>query len=92
VGDAANPGVLSRYPAVPQRTWEEVLRFIFERFQTYHNRKADHNSWDKVGKGLWDLWRGTTQEQFVQESRKAFEALAKAELDSLIEFLKTLNA
>jgi len=66
VGEAANPVVRSRYPAVPQGTWEEVLRFVFERFQTYHNRKADHNSWDKVGKELWNLWRGTTQEQFVQ--------------------------
>jgi hypothetical protein len=66
VGGRPNPEVTSSYPEVPQRTWDEVLRFVFERFQNYRNQKADHDSWDKAGKQLWNLCRGATREQFVQ--------------------------
>ena len=67
VGNEKNPDVTSRYPHVPQRTWEQILRFLFERFQTYSHRKADHDSWDEVGKELWNASRGTTKEKFVKE-------------------------
>jgi len=70
VGDSANPRIEKDYPHVPQRTWEQILCFLFERFQTYHNLKADHDSWDENGRGLWDSWRGTTKEQFVKKVKE----------------------
>lgn len=70
VGNAANLDVTDRYPSVPQRTWEQILQFLFERFQTYRNRKADHGSWDDVGQELWNSWRNTTKEQFVKRVKE----------------------
>src|SRR5271157_382211 len=70
VGDVVNPDVTSRYPRVPQRTWEQILKFLFERFRTYRDRKADHDSWDNVGKELWNSWSGTTEEQFIKKVKE----------------------
>jgi hypothetical protein len=42
-----------RYPDVPQRTWEQVLRFIYRRFRTYRREKANHGQWDDAGQELW---------------------------------------
>ena len=47
------------YPRVPQRTLDEVLAFIYDRFQTYYVRKADHDHWDDNGKDLWKCWESS---------------------------------
>jgi hypothetical protein len=56
VGEAHDAKIAGCYPRVPQRTWDEVLKFIYDRFQTYHTRKADHDHWDDNGKELWKCW------------------------------------
>nr|MBI3611892.1 hypothetical protein [Nitrospirota bacterium] len=70
LGDSENAQLLKQYPLVPQRTWKQVLEFIFQRFETYHKKKADHDSWDEIGKDLWRLWEGKTKAEFVSEGRK----------------------
>lgn len=74
VGDRRNPEITSRYPAVPQRTWEQILYFFFQRFQTYENRKTDHDSWDQVGKKLWNCWTRSKKEpeQFTNGVKEQF--------------------
>jgi len=69
-GDKANPELKSSYCHVPQRTWGQILAFIFERFQTYHVRKADHDSWDENGKELWSRWKDTPKDEFIRKLRE----------------------
>ena len=64
VGSEVGPDVATKLPLVPQRTWKELMEFIFERFHTYRERKADHQGWDHVGKALWTC-SGGTREEFV---------------------------
>jgi hypothetical protein len=56
VGNTTSDEVARRYPAVPQRTWRQVATFLFNRFQTYRQRKADHSYWDAVGQKLWQIF------------------------------------
>ncbi len=37
-----------------QLTWQEVTRFIFERFNKYARFKAQHEQWDDCGRTLYD--------------------------------------
>jgi|SRR5712671_2154316 len=69
VGDIPNPEIAQKYPNVPQRSWEDVCHFLFDRFKEYQFRKADHDSWDQYGKNLWDSWLDKTREQFVANIR-----------------------
>ncbi len=54
LGKTRNPRILGHYPAVPQITWEEVLRFIHSRFRNYRSKKVSHEQWDATGHKLWD--------------------------------------
>lgn len=67
VGDIANTELARSHPHVPQHTWEQVLGFLFERFQTYQERKADHDSWDEIGKELWNFWKDTPKTEFINK-------------------------
>lgn len=69
IGDTANNELACSHPCVPQRTWQQILEFLFERFQTYHVRKADHDSWDEPGRELWNSWSGTTKDKFISKMR-----------------------
>jgi hypothetical protein len=53
LGRSRNATLHERYPAVPQITWDEVLRFIHARFRKYWNRKVSHEQWDSAGHQLW---------------------------------------
>jgi hypothetical protein len=53
LGGARNPEILRRYPAVPQVTWGEALRFVHSRFWKYQSRKVSHQQWDRTGHKLW---------------------------------------
>lgn len=72
VGDEVNPALRVSYPCVPQRTWDQILAFVSDRFDTYHQRKADHSSWDEAGQSLWHCWDGKRREDFVIEARTHF--------------------
>jgi hypothetical protein len=54
LGKRRNPNIHARYPAVPQVTWEEVLRFIQSRFWKYRSKKVSHEQWDSAGHQLWN--------------------------------------
>jgi len=54
LGNTRNPEILAKYPAVPQVTWEEVLKFVYVRFRKYNGQKVSHQQWDKTGHQLWD--------------------------------------
>lgn len=43
----------SKYPKVPQKTWDEILEFIYSRFEKYDEYKHDHSHWDSIGDQLW---------------------------------------
>ncbi len=51
------------YEKVPQYTWEEILKFIYIRFDKYSKEKADHGQWDETGKFLWDEFKKVSDEK-----------------------------
>lgn len=53
LGKSRNAEIHARYPAVPQITWEEVLKFIHSRFREYRSKKVSHEQWDSAGHQLW---------------------------------------
>lgn len=54
VGNSQSASVQERYPMVPQRTWSQIIDWIFDRFHRYRYRKTDHSQWDIPGHALWD--------------------------------------
>jgi hypothetical protein len=67
VGDSLNP-VLPR--TLPQKTWEGVLHFIYERFRQFDRLKTDHEQWDGVGQELWKASLHVTFEGFSSSVRQ----------------------
>jgi len=57
VGKLKNPTLHSKYPNVPQITWNGVLKFIYNRFNKYEREKRAHNQWDKDGNQLWECFK-----------------------------------
>ena len=53
IGLKSNPDLSERYPELPQRTWNDVSRFIFRRFSDFRRRKTDNRNWDEAGRTLW---------------------------------------
>ncbi len=53
LGKTQSLSIREKYRDVPQITWEEVLRFIYERFYNYQVPKSDHPQWDENGRILW---------------------------------------
>ena len=59
------------YPNAIPLTWDEVLRFIFRRFQQYHEQKRAHPQWYSTGTRLWKLAEQTRDEEiFVSVVRR----------------------
>jgi len=46
-----------RYRNVKQIIWNDVFKFIFERFKRYDKEKSNHEQWDNAGKLLWDYYK-----------------------------------
>jgi hypothetical protein len=56
------------YTEVPQLIWENVLRFIYNRFHEYRNQKATHPQWDREGHLLWNLAiRSRNHREFINK-------------------------
>jgi hypothetical protein len=62
LGRERNPELQSRYPNLPQRTWNEVARFIYARLNEYGRRKTDNRHWDEAGTLLWATFRSSQSE------------------------------
>lgn len=55
LGDTPNPHIEERYPVARQILWDDILSFIYRRFERYRSRKYDHPQWDETGKLLWNI-------------------------------------
>lgn len=56
LGDKYNRGIGNRYKDVPQKTWDDVLTFIYNRFSKYKKQKKLHDQWEDTGQQLWDCF------------------------------------
>jgi len=52
-GESFNQVISDQLSLVPQKLWDEVLSFIYERFSLYHCQKASHGQWELRGRELW---------------------------------------
>lgn len=68
VGKRTNPEYLRRYPKVPQITWENIARFIFNRFSKYYEQKSINRQWDKSGIYLWNRFKQCRNKQDGQRA------------------------
>lgn len=53
IGAEKTPSLLP--PSAVQLTWDEILQFIYHRFNAYREQKAHHEQWDLEGKWLYWL-------------------------------------
>jgi hypothetical protein len=68
IGSRINTDLKDSHPAVPQITWPEILRFIYDRFRGYRNEKRSHGQWDQDGQNLWN----------VADTSRSYEAFLNA--------------
>jgi hypothetical protein len=57
---------------VLQFTWDDVFRFIYDRYQTFWRAKRQNQQWPPIGRLLWDRSRDKEREQYVREIRAVF--------------------
>jgi|LSQX01.3.fsa_nt_gb hypothetical protein len=67
VGKRRNPEYFNRYPKVPQITWEEIAKFIYNRFFRYRDQKLFHNQWDQTGKKIWHFFEQCCEREDGQQ-------------------------
>ena len=62
--------------AVVQLTWDDILRFIHERFTAYKYYKAQHRQWDRTGQTLFRLvdQYHDKQDEFVETIIQTLQA------------------
>jgi hypothetical protein len=63
LGSRKNPDL---FPSVIQLEWDEVLTFIYTRFNSYHDQKAHHGQWDFIGKHLFRYSTSMTLESYME--------------------------
>lgn len=63
IGKIVNPELEGK---AIQLTWQEVTKFIHERFRRYSNIKSQHEQWDCCGRSLYDyaVNKGKNYEDF----------------------------
>jgi len=52
VGREVNRELENRYPHVTQVIWTDLLTFIWDRFHTYQQQKAQVDQWDAIGREI----------------------------------------
>jgi hypothetical protein len=75
IGSERNTDIAVRFPQVVQIIWDDLLRFVWQRFQKYRNQKADTQHWDTTGRTLkrWVNEARGREEDFIIRSRQALE-------------------
>jgi hypothetical protein len=53
IGSRKNSDLEKKFSKVVQITWDEILGFIYDRFNKYQDPKAHHSQWDWIGKFLY---------------------------------------
>ncbi|NOT39229.1 MAG: hypothetical protein HOP13_01925 [Alphaproteobacteria bacterium] len=51
-GSKANSGLQTHLPQLVQKSWDEVIKFVFNRFSAYDDQKSDVSQWDQDGRLL----------------------------------------
>ena len=71
VGNQINRDLQRKYPNVPQITWDNILSFIYNRFEKYKDPKSAHTQWDSTGQQLWNNFlRCKDENEFPSSMRK----------------------
>jgi hypothetical protein len=77
IGDRQNSELGETYYGVVQLSWDDVLGFIYERFQRYRNQKRNVHQWDDSGRLLKRFAEETRPRDnpsaFVNHARKAMQ-------------------
>lgn len=53
IGRTRDETLNDRFPRLPQRTWNGVAGFTYDRLEEHRRRKSDHSQWDAAGQLLW---------------------------------------
>lgn len=68
VGNQINRDLQRKYPNVPQITWDNILSFIYNRFEKHKDQKSAHTQWDSTGQQLWNNFlRCKDENEFVSK-------------------------
>jgi len=68
VGKHFNSGLEKQYPLITQVLFEDILKFIYNRFDKYRLQKSYHDQWDDFGKELWRNYVASQNEEgFIQK-------------------------
>ena len=73
IGERLAVSTCISYRGLPYRTWPQILRFIFNRFEKFQGIKTDNEQWDATGRDLWSLYvSNKTFEAFAATARRKF--------------------
>jgi hypothetical protein len=74
IGDDIGTALKSKYPASPQRPWNHLLRFIYDRFRRFEAVKTQVDQWDDIGQDLHSLsiTYATSWDAFAAHARRKF--------------------
>lgn len=71
VGKQIQEELRRSHPNIPQITWKDILRFIYNRFEKYKPQKSAHTQWDCTGQQLWSIFLGSKDEnEFVEKIKE----------------------
>jgi hypothetical protein len=67
VGNRINRELQAKYLDVPQVTWDNIMEFIYNRFEKYQEQKHMHPQWDSTGHELWNSFRKSSKDEFMSK-------------------------
>ena len=71
VGNQINRDLQRRYPNVSQIIWDDILKFIYNRYKKYKEQKSRHPQWDSTGHLLWrSFLKCKDENEFVVEIKR----------------------
>jgi hypothetical protein len=71
IGRERNPDLDKRFREVLQLTWDDVFKFIWDRFDKYREQKRNVEQWDQSGKYLRGLADRHDREAFLLKASQA---------------------
>ncbi|MBL0115354.1 MAG: hypothetical protein IPP45_07830 [Sphingomonadales bacterium] len=70
LGREADTELAAKYAGITQVTWNDVLSFIWQRFDRYRRQKAQVDQWDGAGRLLKGLARRENEADFIAKACK----------------------
>lgn len=68
VGRYRDDELLERFPEVKQLVWEEMLSFIWDRFNKYRRQKTQVQQWNHTGRRLRMLASSSERDEFIAQA------------------------